>query len=233
MNGSIRYNLTMNFFKNEWDQILEEEFQKEYLLQLLHRLDGEYRKGSVLPRQDRVFRAFRTTPYSHVNVLILGQDPYHNRIQPNGYAFSVNKDVPLPPSLQNIFKELKLEFPDFEYTDGDLSPWARQGVLLLNSILTVGEDQAGSHSKWGWETFTDAVISHLSQRERPMVFILWGNYAKKKAQLIDQRRHKVLTGVHPSPLSANRGFFHGNYFLDANEFLSKQGIQIQWNLKKQ
>ncbi len=222
----------MDFFKNDWDEILAEEFQKDYLRQLLQRLDGEYQKGRVLPRQDRVFRAFRTTSYSDVHVLILGQDPYHNRIQPNGYAFSVNEDVPLPPSLQNIFEELKLEFPDFEYVNGDLSPWAKQGVLLLNSILTVREDQAGSHSKWGWETFTDAVISLLSQRERPMVFILWGNYAKKKAQLIDRSRHKVLTGVHPSPLSASRGFFHGNYFVDANGFLADQGIEINWNLKK-
>ncbi len=221
----------MDFFKNEWDEILEEEFKKDYLIRLLNQVDYEYKKSVVLPRQDRVFRAFRTTSYSDVNVLILGQDPYHNIGQANGYAFSVNKDVPLPPSLQNIFKELRIEYPDFEYQNGDLSYWASQGVLLLNSILTVRESEAGSHRGLGWEKFTDSVITKLSQRVRPMVFILWGNYAKNKMDLIDKKKHLVLTGVHPSPLSANRGFFNGNYFLDANEFLKNQNVSIDWNLK--
>ncbi len=222
----------MDFFKNDWDEILEEEFKKEYLVRLLNNLDSEYKREVVLPSQDKVFRAFRRTSYSDANILILGQDPYHNIGQANGYAFSVNSGVALPPSLQNIFKELKMEYPDFGYEDGDLTHWARQGVLLLNSILTVRESQPSSHRGMGWERFTDSVISKLSDRNRPMVFILWGNYAKKKRTLIHEERHLVLTGVHPSPLSASRGFFNGNYFLDANEFLKAQDVSIDWNLKR-
>ncbi len=222
----------MNLFKNDWDEILKFEFEKPYFSELMKSIDYEYEKYQVFPPRELLFRSLEDVSFSDVNVLILGQDPYHNIGQANGYAFSVGRDVKLPPSLRNIFKELKLEFNDFDYEDGDLTPWVNQGVLLLNSILTVRENEPSSHSKLGWEIFTDAVISCLSKRQRPLVFILWGNYSKKKVSLIDQNRHRVITGVHPSPLSASRGFFNKGYFLDANRFLENQGVSINWNLKE-
>lgn len=218
---------------NDWDQILAEEFEKGYYLNLRQFLKKEYSAGPVYPDMHDIFNAFKLTPYQDVKVVILGQDPYHEPGQAHGLAFSVQPGVQQPPSLQNIFKELQsdigFEIPPRD--NGCLIPWAKSGVLLLNTVLTVRAHQANSHRNKGWEQLTDRVIELLNQREKPIVFILWGSNAKSKAPLITGKQHRIITSVHPSPLSAYRGFFGGKYFSAANEFLEANGEEaVDWNL---
>ena len=189
----------------------------------------EYAAGEVYPPASRIFAAFDACPFPEVKVVILGQDPYHGPGQANGLSFSVNPGVRFPPSLLNIFKEVSADTGAPMPVDGDLSRWARQGVLMLNATLTVAANRAGSHQGHGWEQFTDAVIKRLSDRREHLVFILWGSYAIRKSELIDQSRHLILTSPHPSPLSAHRGFFGNHHFARANAYLQAHGATpIVW-----
>lgn len=215
---------------NDWDTVLADEFEKDYYKKLREFLIKEYRKGTVYPDMYSIFNAFKATAYSDVKAVILGQDPYHEPGQAHGMAFSVMENTKIPPSLVNIYKELKDDLGIEPATHGYLMNWAKQGVLLLNTALTVRAHQANSHKNKGWEVFTDHVIEVLSKREKPMVFILWGNNAKSKQKLIDSH-HLVLTGAHPSPLSAYNGFYGGQYFSKTNDFLEKNGQKpIDWKL---
>lgn len=219
---------------NEWDSILAEEMDKQYYKELERFLDKEYEAHTIFPPRNEIFTAFRYTPYDDVKVVLLGQDPYHEVGQAHGMAFSVQKGVKQPPSLVNIFKEIDSDLgitpPPMD--NGCLIPWAESGVLLLNTALTVREHEANSHRGKGWEQFTDAVISKLNEREKPLVFILWGSNAKSKLPLITNKNHLVIAGVHPSPLSAYRGFFGGKYFSRANDFLVRHGIpEVDWGVR--
>ena len=218
---------------NDWDDVLREEFSKGYYLNLRQFLKKEYSQGTVYPPMNDIFNAFRYTPYQDVKVVILGQDPYHEPGQAHGLAFSVQPGVPEPPSLQNIFKELH-EDVGFEIPpkgNGCLIPWAKSGVLLLNTALTVRAHQANSHRGKGWEQLTDRVIELLNEREKPMVFLLWGNPAKAKRSLITNPRHLILTAAHPSPLSAYHGFFGCRHFSQTNAFLVQNGMEpIDWSI---
>lgn len=199
-------------------------------------LSVEYRERSVFPPKEFVFNVFNHLEYKDIRVVILGQDPYHGVGQGNGIAFSVNPGVKIPPSLQNMYKELSLEYKnsDKEFSipkSGDLTCWVEQGVFMLNTALTVRESEANSHSKKGWEIFTDAVLKKINEKNEPVVFILWGNNAKRKKALITNQNHLVLEGVHPSPLSANRGFFGCNHFIKTNDFLKEKGLkEIEWRI---
>ena len=214
-----------------WTVILSNEVKKPYYLELQAFLEKERSRYTIYPPEPDVFNALKLTPYNAVKVLILGQDPYHGENQAHGLAFSVRPGVPLPPSLLNIFKELHEDVGFRIPNNGYLVPWAEQGVLLLNAVLTVRAHQAGSHQGKGWETFTDRVIQALSERTEPVVFVLWGNYAKKKLALIDTQRHPVISGPHPSPLSANRGFFGSRPFSKINAYLQQfDRPLINWQL---
>jgi len=218
---------------NDWDQVLAGEFEKEYYLKLRQFLIEEYRRGTVYPNMYDIFNALKYTPYSQVKCVILGQDPYHEPGQAHGMAFSVLPGVEQPPSLVNIFKELKddLGIDPPPKDNGCLTAWAQQGDLLLNTCLTVRAHQANSHKGKGWEILTDRIIQLLSDREDPMVFILWGANAKAKRELIDGSRHLILTGAHPSPLSAYNGFFGGKYFSRTNDFLvGHKKEPVDWKL---
>ena len=217
-------------FGNDWDDILAHEFCAPYYLELREKLKAEYAEHTVYPDMYDIFNAFRLTSYSAVNVVILGQDPYHGPGQAHGLAFSVQKGVAIPPSLKNIYKELNADVGFVPPTHGNLVEWAKQGVLLLNTGLTVREGQPNSHKGLGWQTFTDNVIKLLSLRERPMVFLLWGGNARAKAKLIDRTKHLVLESAHPSPLSCFNGFFGCKHFSRANEFLAKMGKTVDWNI---
>lgn len=211
-----------------WDIALKEEFEKDYFRDLGVFVKSEYKNKTIYPEYKDIFNALRFTDYDQVKVVILGQDPYHGEKEAHGLSFSVKEGVKTPPSLLNIFKELNFDL-GIERKKTDLSDWAREGVLLLNSIMTVVKDTPLSHKGKGWETFTDAVIKKLGEREEPMVFILWGNYAKSKKELIKNKKHLILESVHPSPLSANRGFFGSKPFSKTNEFLKKNNIEtIKW-----
>lgn len=215
---------------NSWDEILKGEFEKEYYLKLREFLIEEYRTKVIYPDKNNIFNSLKFTSYEDVKVVILGQDPYHGKGQAHGLAFSVQKGVPKPPSLLNIFKELKDDLGYPIPVHGSLESWARQGVLLLNTVLTVREGEANSHKGMGWETFTDTVISHLSKRKDPVIFLLWGAPAGKKESLIDDR-HRVLRSVHPSPLSAHRGFFGSKPFSRSNDILRDMGkAPIDWRI---
>ena len=217
----------MTVVGNDWDEILEEEYGKEYFTRLMKEVDEEYAKGVVYPPRPLVYSAMARVPYDKVRVVILGQDPYHGEGQANGMAFAVGKGVPLPPSLVNIFKEIESE-TGVAPNGSTLTGWASQGVLLLNTVLTVREHSPQSHAELGWQTFTDAVIDSLARREEPMVFMLWGANALRKKSLIPSR-HLVLESVHPSPLSAYRGFFGCGHFVKANEFLVSRALPpIDW-----
>lgn len=214
-----------------WYAHLEAEFTKPYFQALKTFLVEERAHHAVYPRGKDIFRAFNETPLDHVSVVILGQDPYHGPGQAHGLCFSVPTGVPFPPSLNNIFLELKREPGIPRPTSGDLSPWARQGVLLLNATLTVRAGMAGSHQGRGWETFTDAAISALARARSGLVFLLWGRYAQNKEALIDPERHYVLKAPHPSPLSAHKGFIGCGHFAATNEILQAQGLTpIDWKL---
>lgn len=216
---------------NRWDEVLEGEFDKEYYRRLRAFLIQEYREHTVYPDMYDIFNALKATSYEEVKAVILGQDPYHEPGQAHGMAFSVKPGVKTPPSLVNIYKELKddigMDIPGHGY----LQSWADQGVLLLNTCLTVRAHQANSHRGKGWEQFTDRVIELLNERQKPVVFILWGANAKSKTRLITAPQHLILTGAHPSPLSAYNGFFGGRYFSKTNEFLEKNGESpICWDI---
>lgn len=216
---------------NDWDHVLEGEFDKEYYLKLRQFLIGEYKSRVIYPDMYSIFNALKLTPYGSVKAVILGQDPYHEPGQAHGLCFSVMKGVPKPPSLVNIGKELKADIDIDMPSHGCLSSWAEQGVLLLNTCLTVRAHQANSHKGMGWEIFTDRVIELLNERAEPMVFILWGANARSKKALITGSQHLVLEGAHPSPLSAYNGFFGGKYFSRTNEFLASQGKNvINWKI---
>lgn len=215
--------------EQSWQKHLQAEFDKPYFASLVGFVRQEYASHQVFPPGKLIFNAFNRCPFERVKVVILGQDPYHDDGQANGLCFSVNKGVPFPPSLQNIFKEISDDTGCSQPSDGDLSRWADQGVLLLNSILTVRAHQAGSHHDKGWEQFTDAVIRELSAKREHLVFMLWGAYAKAKGACIDRSKHLVLTAVHPSPLSVYRGFFGCKHFSAANKYLREHGIgEIAW-----
>ena len=215
-----------------WKKALEEEFGKEYFAALTAFVKDEYKKGVVYPPPKSIFRAFDLTPFNKVKVVILGQDPYHGAGQANGLCFAVGDDVALPPSLQNIYKELATDTGvPFEALakNGDLERWAKQGVLLLNATLTVRARTAGSHQNKGWEEFTDAAIKALSDKREHVVFILWGNYAKQKGAHIDRSKHLVIESPHPSPFSAHSGFFGSKPFSKTNEYLKSRGQEpIGW-----
>ncbi|EMG28686.1 uracil-DNA glycosylase [Listeria fleischmannii 1991] len=213
-----------------WTELIEEERQNSYFQELETFINKAYEEKKVYPKKEEIYRAFELTPFEKVKVVLLGQDPYHGENQAHGLSFSVaSSDAKFPPSLRNIFKELKTDL-GIERTNRDLTDWAEQGVLLLNTVLTVdGDAKAGSHRKKGWETFTDHVINTLNMRDKPIVFVLWGNDAKKKIPLITNPKHKIITGVHPSPLSANGGFFGSKPFSQINEALVELGEDtIKW-----
>ena len=213
-----------------WKDILEPEFDKPYFKSLITFVKEEYTTHTCYPKGAAIFKAFDLCPFDDVKVVILGQDPYHGVGQAQGLCFSVPEGIGVPPSLVNIFKEIATDLNNPIPNSGNLERWAKQGVLLLNATLTVRAHQAGSHQKQGWETFTDAVISVLSQRREGVVFLLWGGYAKKKASKIDENKHLILESGHPSPLSANRGHWFGNkHFSKANAYLSEKGKStIEW-----
>jgi uracil-DNA glycosylase len=217
--------------ETSWKAALDEEFNKEYFHELKFFLLEEKKKYRIFPRGQLIFNAFNHTPFERVKVVLLGQDPYHGAGQAHGLCFSVPEGIPKPPSLVNIFRELKTDLGIEEPVNGDLTKWADQGVLLLNATLTVREGQAGSHQNHGWETFTDAAIRQLSLQRNGLIFMLWGNYAIAKRSLIDAGKHHILTSVHPSPLSAHRGFFGCRHFSQVNNLLRQQGVdEINWDL---
>jgi len=217
---------------SSWLEVLAHEFSQPYMTELRQFLLEEKREGKVIyPKGSEYFNALDSTPFDRVKVIILGQDPYHGPGQAHGLCFSVQKGVQLPPSLKNIFKEVVDEYPDREikYPHGNLTGWARQGVLLLNSVLTVERARAASHQGRGWETFTDQIVLNLSERKESLVFLLWGSYAQKKGSVIDTDKHLVLRSPHPSPLSAHRGFFGNDHFRKCNEYLKSTGQKpIDW-----
>lgn len=222
----------MVHFENSWDELLKDEFKKPYYLKLRQFLINEYRSQVIYPNMYDIFNAMKITSYEDVKVVIIGQDPYHGENQAHGLSFSVKKGIAPPPSLVNIFKEIKSDVGvDNSGKHGELTKWAEEGVLLLNSCLTVRAGKANSHRGMGWENFTDDVIRLLNQREKPMVFMLWGANAKAKAQLITNPAHLVLTAAHPSPLSAYNGFFGCKHFSQANDFLVKNGMTpVNWSI---
>lgn len=215
--------------EESWKQRLAPEFEKDYFVKLTEFVRAEYSRTTVFPPARLIFNAFDHCPFDSTKVVIIGQDPYHGPGQAHGLCFSVMEGVPNPPSLQNIFKEILSDLGKPLPPNGDLTRWARQGVLLLNATLTVQAHQAGSHQRKGWEEFTDAAIRHLAEEREHLVFILWGAYAQKKGAFIDRNKHLVLTSAHPSPLSAYNGFFGNKHFSRANEYLAAQGIaEIDW-----
>lgn len=215
--------------ESSWKKALAPEFDAPYFGELTKFVREEYLKTPVYPKPKDMFRAFDMCPFDQVKVVILGQDPYHGKGQANGLCFAVNSGVDLPPSLKNIFKEIESDLGIKPIRDGDLTRWAKQGVLLLNATLTVRAGQPGSHQHMGWEDFTDAAIKALSESRENIVFMLWGNYAKNKGAHIDRNKHIVLTAAHPSPFSVHSGFFGCKHFSQANQYLKKHGLkEIDW-----
>ena len=218
-------------FGNDWNDVLSDVIHGENYQKIREFLKKEYSSYYVYPPMELIFNAFKLTPYGKVKAVILGQDPYHEYGQAHGLSFSVTQGTPMPPSLKNIYKELKSDLGVDNGSKTDLTPWAKEGVLLLNATLTVRDGQANSHAKCGWAEFTDEVIKRLSDRQTPMVFILWGANARQKKALIDLSRHFVVESAHPSPLSANSGFFGSKPFSKTNEFLRRVGqTPIDWKL---
>ena len=222
----------MNFFNNDWDNILGEEFEKDYFKEIINKVEKEYNTQRVYPAKNKIFSCFKLTEYKNVKVVILGQDPYHGEGQAHGLCFSVMPGIPTPPSLVNIYKEIVNDVGGYVPDNGYLVPWARQGVLLLNTVLTVREGSPNSHRSLGWEEFTDAVIKKLNESNDKIVFLLWGNNAKQKASLIDADKHSILYATHPSPLSATHGFFGCKHFSKTNEILVAGGrTPINWQIE--
>ncbi|MEZ3454821.1 MAG: uracil-DNA glycosylase [Oscillospiraceae bacterium] len=217
---------------NEWDELLKDEFKKEYYLKLREFLKTEYGTRRIYPNMYDIFNSLKYTSYSDVKAVIIGQDPYHGAGQAHGLCFSVQKGTAIPPSLQNIYKELYSDLGIPPAPHGYLKKWADSGVLLMNAVLTVREGQANSHKGMGWEIFTDRVIELLNQREKPIVFLLWGGNAKQKMRLVSNPNHLILQAAHPSPLSAYNGFFGCRHFSKANEFLTANGMEpIDWRIE--
>lgn len=213
---------------NDWDIVLKEEYKKDYYKKMVNFLIKEYNEKTIFPLKSNIFKAFSLTNYDDVKVVILGQDPYHGIDEANGLAFSVNNNVKLPPSLKNIFKELENDL-NIKNIKGDLSNWAKQGVLLLNTVLTVVKDTPASHKNIGWEIFTDEVIKIINKKKEPIVFILWGNFARSKKKYITNPSHLIIESTHPSPFSCNNGFFGSKPFSKANDFLRKNNMkEIDW-----
>lgn len=212
--------------EDSWKKAVGDEFEKEYFKALSDFVRKEYLNGKIYPAPRDVFRAFNFCPFDTVKVVILGQDPYHGEGQANGLCFAVHEKVAIPPSLRNIFTEINSDLDIMPHNSGDLSRWAKQGVLLLNATLTVRADTPGSHQKKGWEQFTDAVIKKLSDEKKNLVFLLWGNYAKNKGAIIDRERHLVLESAHPSPFSAYNGFMGNKHFSKANKYLKSKGLSV-------
>ena len=222
----------MGMIQNDWLEPLKSEFGKPYYAELFKFVQSEYATRKIFPPADDIFNAFHLTPLHEVKVVILGQDPYHNDGQAHGLCFSVKPDVEIPPSLVNIYQELHDDLGCYIPNNGYLVKWAKQGVLMLNTVLTVRAHQANSHRGMGWEQFTDAAIRILNEQDRPIVFILWGSPAQKKAQMLDNPKHLILKAPHPSPLSAYRGFFGSRPFSKTNEFLVKNGLEpIDWQIE--
>ena len=218
---------------NDWGTFFREECHKPYFGELNKRIGQEYASYTVYPPVDKVFNAFEQTPYGGVKAVILGQDPYHEPGQAMGMCFSVPEGIALPPSLVNIYQELSDDLGIAPSSHGDLTAWARQGVLLLNATLTVRRGAANSHSGLGWQTFTDAVIAHVNQKDASVVFLLWGSYAQGKATLLNNPKHLILKAPHPSPLSAYRGFFGCRHFSKTNTFLQENGVEpIDWTISR-
>lgn len=217
-------------FNNEWDNYLKDEFTKPYYIELREFLKKEYKERTIYPDMYDIFNAFLYTPYDEVKAVILGQDPYHGEGQAHGLAFSVKDGIKHPPSLMNIFKELNSDLGVQKPISGSLVKWAKNGVLLLNTSLTVRKDMANSHKGKGWEIFTDKAIEALNKSDKPIVFILWGANARSKKSIITNPIHKIIESVHPSPLSASGGFFGSKPFSKANEYLAKYGREIDWTL---
>lgn len=215
-----------------WEKALKGEFSKDYYKKLFVKIQEEYQTRTIYPPADDIFNAFHFTPLEEVKVVILGQDPYHEPGQAHGLCFSVKPQVPIPPSLVNIYKELEDDLGCYIPNNGYLEKWARQGVLMLNTVLTVRAHQANSHKDLGWEQFTDAAIHVLAEQDRPMVFVLWGKPAQRKKEMIHNPKHLILESPHPSPLSAYRGFFGSRPFSRANKFLAEHGIEpIDWQIE--
>ncbi len=218
----------MNYFKN----IIEEEAKKDYYIKLHDFVENEYKTKTIYPPHEKIFFALKNTPYEYVKVVIIGQDPYHGEGEAHGMCFSVNPNIKIPPSLQNIYKELHRDLGCKIPNNGYLLKWARQGVLLLNSVLTVEKDKPASHQGKGWEIFTDKIISEINKKETPVVFLLWGNFAKKKAELITNPKHLILTSSHPSPFAVRYGFDGCSHFSKTNNFLIKTGqAPIDWQIE--
>ena len=211
----------------KWDIVLQDEFKKEYFKKLGIFVKREYKEKTIFPPYENIFDALRFTDYDDVLVVILGQDPYHGLGEAHGLSFSVHNNVKMPPSLLNIFKELYSDLK-IKRTNSDLTDWAKQGVLLLNSIMTVEKDKPLSHKDKGWEIFTDTIIKKLNEREEPIVFVLWGSFARSKKEFITNKNHYIIESAHPSPLSASRGFLGSKPFSKINNFLSKRGKKIDW-----
>lgn len=217
---------------NAWDEELKEEYKKEYFTELMNFVKEEYKNKTIYPKPNEVFNAFRYTDFDNVKVVILGQDPYHGPNQAEGLSFSVSDDVLKPPSLKNIFKELESDLGIPFPKHNSLKPWAKQGVLLLNAVLTVEEHKPASHKGKGWEIFTDDVIDILNKREKPIVFILWGAFARSKKSLITNKQHYIIESAHPSPFSARNGFFGSKPFSKTNKFLREKGLEeIDWSVE--
>ena len=213
---------------NDWDIVLKDEYNSEYFQKIKRIVRHEYLTKTIFPQANRVFLALKMTPYKDTSVVILGQDPYHGEGEANGMCFSVNQGVKMPPSLNNIYKELYDDL-GIKRTNTDLTDWAKQGILLLNSVLTVEKDKPASHKFVGWEEFTDNIIKKINESETPVVFILWGNFAKAKAKYITNPNHLIISSPHPSPFSANNGFFGSKPFSKTNNFLKKNGLkEIEW-----
>jgi uracil-DNA glycosylase len=216
--------------EESWKSRLKLEFEKEYFVRLTDFVRNEYRTNTIYPPASLIFNAFNLCPFDSLKAVIIGQDPYHGPGQAHGLCFSVREGVDFPPSLKNIFREIETDLGTANPSSGNLERWARQGVLLLNATLTVREHQAGSHQRKGWEEFTDAVIEVINREKRDVVFFLWGSYAQKKGETIDRTKHLVLESVHPSPLSASRGFFGNRHFSRCNAYLGAHGINtVDWS----
>lgn len=222
----------MRCIGNDWDNYLEKEFEADYYQKLRRFLDEEYAHQTIYPPAPFLYHALRKTPFQKVKVVILGQDPYHQKGQAMGLSFSVPRGIKIPPSLINIYKEIQQEYGYPIPAHGDLSSWAEQGVLLLNTTLSVRDSQPTSHQGKGWERLTDKIISLLNQREEPLVFLLWGSPARQKKKLINARKHFILESAHPSPLSAYRGFFGCRHFIQCNQFLQQHHhMEIDWRIR--
>lgn len=218
-----------NYIKSDWKEILKEEFKKDYFKNLKKYLKKERSNYTIFPKKEEVFTAFNLSSFKETKVVIIGQDPYHGENQAHGLCFSVNKGIKIPPSLRNIYKELKNDIGCQIPNHGYLKSWAKQGILMINAVFTVRKGKANSHKNQGWENFTQSVINKLNEKEKPVVFILWGNYAQKYEKLLTNSKHKIIKSYHPSPLSASRGFFKTKPFSKTNKFLKDNNLDpINW-----